>query len=51
MLRALAIGLTSVVAISAQDVDYAQFVNPFIGSEGGIAGYACIFLCPAIVQT
>jgi hypothetical protein len=25
----------------AQDVDYAQFVNPFIGSEGGISGYAC----------
>ncbi|KAF2635583.1 hypothetical protein P280DRAFT_191281 [Massarina eburnea CBS 473.64] len=22
------------------DVDYAQFVNPFIGSEGAIAGYA-----------
>jgi hypothetical protein len=25
----------------AQDVDYAQFVNPFIGSEGAISGYAC----------
>jgi putative alpha-1,2-mannosidase len=25
----------------AQDVDYAQFVNPFIGSEGAIPGYAC----------
>lgn len=25
----------------AQDVDYAQFVNPFIGSEGAITGYAC----------
>lgn len=24
----------------AQDVDYAQFVNPFIGSEGAIPGYA-----------
>lgn len=26
--------------ILAQDVDYAQFVNPFIGSEGAISGYA-----------
>jgi hypothetical protein len=25
----------------AQDVDYSQFVNPFIGSEGAIPGYAC----------
>lgn len=26
---------------SAEDVDYSQFVNPFIGSEGAISGYAC----------
>jgi hypothetical protein len=25
----------------AQTFDYAQFVNPFIGSEGAIPGYAC----------
>lgn len=25
----------------AQDVDYSQYVNPFIGSEGAIPGYAC----------
>ena len=29
------------LAVAAQDVDYSQFVNPFIGSEGGIPGYAC----------
>lgn len=23
------------------DVDYTQFVNPFIGSEGKIPGYVC----------
>lgn len=28
---------------AAHDRDYAQFVNPFIGSEGAIAGYACTF--------
>lgn len=33
--------LLSVGAI-AQDVNYAQFVNPFIGSEGAIPGYACM---------
>jgi hypothetical protein len=27
--------------VIAQDVDYSQFVNPFIGSEGAIPGYAC----------
>jgi len=36
---------TELLAISqcrfAQGVDYAQFVNPFIGSEGAIPGYAC----------
>lgn len=26
---------------ATREVDYAQFVNPFIGSEGGIPGYAC----------
>jgi hypothetical protein len=26
------------------DVDYSQFVNPFIGSEGAIPGYACEYL-------
>lgn len=25
----------------AQDVDFSQYVNPFIGSEGAIPGYAC----------
>jgi hypothetical protein len=34
--------LTSLYYISAQDVNYAQFVNPFIGSEGAIPGYACL---------
>lgn len=35
--------LTGAAQKSTQDVDYAQFVNPFIGSEGGIPGYACEF--------
>lgn len=26
---------------AAQEFDYAQFVNPFIGSEGAIPGFAC----------
>jgi hypothetical protein len=26
----------------AEEVDYSQFVNPFIGSEGAIRGYACM---------
>ncbi|KAF2649874.1 glycoside hydrolase family 92 protein [Lophiostoma macrostomum CBS 122681] len=30
----------SLPGIRAQGIDYAQFVNPFIGSEGGIPGYA-----------
>ena len=30
--------------VIAQDVDYAQFVNPFIGSEGAIPGYACKYM-------
>jgi hypothetical protein len=34
-------GLALVGVVVAQDVDYAQFVNPFIGSEGAIPGYAC----------
>jgi hypothetical protein len=38
--------LTFALAIGAQDVDYSQFVNPFIGSEGAIAGYACKYLAP-----
>jgi hypothetical protein len=25
----------------AADINYSQFVNPFIGSEGAIPGYAC----------
>lgn len=25
----------------AQEVDYSQFVNPLIGTEGAIPGYAC----------
>lgn len=36
------IGILVVVgSVVAQEVDYAQFVNPFIGSEGAIPGYAC----------
>lgn len=27
--------------VAAQEIDYAQYVNPFIGSEGAIPGYAC----------
>jgi hypothetical protein len=27
---------------AAEEVDYAQFVNPFIGTEGAIPGYACM---------
>jgi hypothetical protein len=30
---------------SAEEVDYSQFVNPFIGSEGAIRGYACEYRC------
>ena len=37
VLGALAIAQVAI----AQDVDYAQFVNPFIGTEGAIPGYAC----------
>jgi hypothetical protein len=29
----------------AADIDYARFVNPFIGSEGAIPGYACQSQC------
>jgi hypothetical protein len=49
MLGILIIGLTGVTAVSAQDVDYSQFVNPFIGSEGAISGYACTSLYPALL--
>lgn len=35
------LGLPALVI--AQGVDYAQFVNPCIGSEGAIPGYACEF--------
>lgn len=40
---ATALSLTCAIVsrVLAQDVDYSQFVNPFIGSEGGIVGYAC----------
>ncbi|KAH8722979.1 glycosyl hydrolase family 92-domain-containing protein [Phaeosphaeriaceae sp. PMI808] len=31
---------TLIGCVVAQEVDYAQFVNPFIGSEGAIPGYA-----------
>ena len=34
--------LANLCFTSAHDVDYAQFVNPFIGSEGAISGYACM---------
>lgn len=36
-----ALALSYAWFVGAQEVDYAQFVNPFIGSEGGIKGYAC----------
>jgi len=42
MLGILAVGLAGIAAVTAQEVDYSQFVNPFIGSEGAIPGYACI---------
>ncbi|XPS73111.1 hypothetical protein M3J09_005264 [Ascochyta lentis] len=32
--------LTAASSVAAQIVDYAEFVNPFIGSEGAISGYA-----------
>lgn len=32
---------TSVGLAATKGVDYAQYVNPFIGSEGAIPGYAC----------
>jgi hypothetical protein len=41
---AMRFGIPTVLIFSyviAQDVDYSQFVNPFIGSEGAIPGYAC----------
>jgi hypothetical protein len=30
-----------IACVGAQTVDYSQYVNPFIGSEGAIPGYAC----------
>jgi len=42
MLKMWLIGTVAVIGcVVAQDVDYSQFVNPFIGSEGAIPGYAC----------
>jgi hypothetical protein len=35
------IAILCVGLAAAQDTDYSQFVNPFIGSEGAIPGYAC----------
>lgn len=43
----LGVKILSVLAIAqnqyakAQEVDYSQYVNPFIGTEGAIPGYAC----------
>jgi len=35
-------GLACLVGrVAAQTIDYSQYVNPFIGSEGAIPGYAC----------
>ncbi|CAI6331993.1 unnamed protein product [Periconia digitata] len=34
------LSLVLMLGVSAQNVDYSQFVNPFIGSEGAISGYA-----------
>jgi hypothetical protein len=39
MLLSVFLGLA--LQVAAQHVDYSQFVNPFIGSEGAIPGYAC----------
>lgn len=43
--KMLGTGLLSLLVLApcaiAQDVDYSQFVNPFIGTEGAIPGYAC----------
>jgi putative alpha-1,2-mannosidase len=33
------LAIAIVRSVIAQDVDYSQFVNPFVGSEGGIPGY------------
>jgi hypothetical protein len=38
----LLLSFTIIGRALAQDIDYAQFVNPFIGSEGAIPGYACL---------
>jgi hypothetical protein len=35
--------LLAIGCATAQKVDYAQYVDPFIGSEGAIPGYACKF--------
>lgn len=36
------LSLVSIIGcVLAQEVDFAQYVNPFIGSEGAIPGYAC----------
>lgn len=41
-MKSITAGLLAIVGGAiAQDVDYAQYVNPFIGSEGAIPGYAC----------
>lgn len=40
--RAVSISVAiAALRVHAQDVDYTQFVNPFIGSEGKIPGYVC----------
>ena len=42
MFRAKVLGALAIAQIAiGQDVDYARFVNPFIGTEGAIPGYAC----------
>jgi len=33
--------LVTIGCTAAQDIDYSQYVNPFIGSEGAIPGYSC----------
>ena len=38
----ISLSLVLILGVSAQNVDYSQFVNPFIGSEGAIKGYACM---------
>jgi hypothetical protein len=37
-----------VSGVAGAQVDYSQFVNPLLGSEGGIPGYACQSCIPLL---